>query len=183
MRIVSEDFLFKLKSEKLNIPLKKVVPEEIPLEVLEMIPSESAKYYQMVPLVKKDNTLEVGMVYPEDLKTQEAINFLARQGKFKYKVFLITPDSFERTIKQYKTLKKEVKKALQELETEMEQRPSVEKGEFERMAEEAVDIFFFVASILEKLGVDGDEIFVKKLKYNKGRVAVANEKEQHFDYK
>ena len=53
----------------------------------------------------------------------------------------------------------------------------------ERMAEEAVDIFFFVASILEKLGVDGDEIFVKKLKYNKGRVAVANEKEQHFDYK
>ena len=25
MRIVSEDFLFKLKSEKLNLPLKKVV--------------------------------------------------------------------------------------------------------------------------------------------------------------
>jgi len=147
MRIVSEDFLFKLKSEKSNIPLKQVVPEEIPLEVLEMIPSESAKYYQMVPLAKKDNTLEVGMVYPEDLKTQEAISFLARQGKFNYKVFLITPSSFEKTIKQYKTLKKEVKKALEELETEMEQRPAVKRTEFERMAEEA-PITKVVANIL-----------------------------------
>jgi NTP pyrophosphatase (non-canonical NTP hydrolase) len=51
----------------------------------------------------------------------------------------------------------------------------------EKMAEEAVDIFFFVASILEKLDVDGDQIFEEKLNHNRSRVAVANGQEQHFD--
>jgi NTP pyrophosphatase (non-canonical NTP hydrolase) len=51
----------------------------------------------------------------------------------------------------------------------------------EKMAEEAVDIFFFVASILEKLGADGDRIFEEKLRRNKSRAAVSNGSEQHFD--
>jgi len=51
----------------------------------------------------------------------------------------------------------------------------------EKMAEEAIDIFFFVASILEKLDVDGDEIFTSKLQRNKNRVAISNRQEQHFD--
>jgi NTP pyrophosphatase (non-canonical NTP hydrolase) len=51
------------------------------------------------------------------------------------------------------------------------------------MAEEAVDVFFFVASILEKLDVDGDKIFKEKLRQNMERIAVANGQEQHFDSK
>lgn len=51
----------------------------------------------------------------------------------------------------------------------------------EKMAEEAVDVFFFVASILEKLDVDGDKIFEEKLKQNQERIAVAKGQEQHFD--
>ena len=37
-KIVPEDFLFGLKSENLKIPLKEVLPEEVPLRVLELIP-------------------------------------------------------------------------------------------------------------------------------------------------
>jgi len=140
--LVPEGFLFELKSENLKIPLKKVVPEEVPLKILELIPHESAKYYKMIPLAKKDNTLEVGMVYPENLQTQEALKFLSRQGKFNYKVFLITPTTFDNLFKQYRTLKKEVKRALEELELEIKteedkKRFPTEKAEFERMAEEA----------------------------------------------
>jgi type IV pilus assembly protein PilB len=139
--LVPEDFLFELKSENLKIPLKKVVPEEVPLKVLELIPHESAKYYKMIPLAKKEKTLEVGMVYPEDLKAQEALKFLARQEKFGYKVFLITPTTFDNLFKQYRTLKKEVKRALEELEVEIKAEekklPPMEKAEFEKMAEEA----------------------------------------------
>jgi len=51
----------------------------------------------------------------------------------------------------------------------------------ERMAEEAVDVIFFAASILEKLGVDGDRIFEDKIQRNKARVAVSTLSEQHFD--
>ena len=39
-RIVSEDFLFGLKSETLKIPIKIVAPADVSLEVLETIPEE-----------------------------------------------------------------------------------------------------------------------------------------------
>jgi type IV pilus assembly protein PilB len=138
--VVPEQVLYQLKSEDLKIPLKEVAVEEVPLETLELIPEETARYYQMIPLNKKDKVLEIGMVYPEDLKAQEALKFLARQGNFTYRVFLIIPTTFKNLLKQYRTLKREVGKALAELETELKEekakrRPSV--AEFERMAEEA----------------------------------------------
>lgn len=140
-KIVNEKFLFDLKSENLKIPLKEVDIEEIPLAVLELIPEESARYYMMIPLARTDNFLEVGMVYPEDLASQEALKFLARQSKFSYKVFLITPTILEKLWRKYRTLKGEVTKALEELKTELE----VEKvaaepmklAELERIVEEA----------------------------------------------
>ena len=117
--IITENFLFQLKAENLKIPLKPVAVSEIPLSILELIPRESAQYYQMVPLAKKDKTLEVGMVYPEELKAQEALKFLARQGNYSYKVYLITPSDFKKLLKQYWAPQKEVKKALSEVESEM----------------------------------------------------------------
>ncbi len=139
--IASEDFLFGLKSENLNIPLKKVIPEEVPLKLLELIPEDSAKYYSMIPLDKKDNVLEVGMIYPEDLKAQEALKFLARQEGFDFQVFLITINTFNNVLKQYRTLKREVSSALEELETELKT-DKVDKSpklpsEISRLVEEA----------------------------------------------
>lgn len=122
-KLIPEETLFVLKSEILKIPL--VTPQEdIPLKILEFIPEDSAKYYQMIPLSQKEDILEVGMIYPEDLKAQEALKFLARQGKFSYRISLINPFVFENLFKQYKNLKKEVTQALEELETELK----IEKG-------------------------------------------------------
>jgi len=155
-RIVSEDFLFGLKSEKLKIPLKIVSPGEILLKVLETIPEESAKYYQMIPLTKKDSRLEIGMVYPEDLKAREALEFLARQNKFSYRIFLITLTNFNELLRKYRTLRKEVTRALEELETELkvEKVKKVGMAEVERMVEEA-PISKVVAVILRH-AVDGN---------------------------
>lgn len=139
--IISEDFLFDLKSKNLKIALKKIIPEEVPLKILEAIPEESARYYQMIPLAKRDNLFEIGMIYPEDLKAQEALKFLARQGKFNFQVFLITFTTFNNLLKQYRTLRREVTRALEELETELKtERVEVKpmKGaEIERLIEEA----------------------------------------------
>lgn len=153
-KVVAEDFLFSLKSENLKIPLKKVAVDEIPLETLESIPEETVKYYQMAPLSKKENFLEVGMVYPEDLKAQEALKFLARQGKFNYRVFLISPTTFNEILKQYRTLKRELGRALEELKVELkEERVPRTAEEFERLAEEA-PITKIVAVMLRQ-AVDG----------------------------
>ena len=162
--IVSEDFLFELKSGYLKIPFKKIRLEEIPMEILEQIPEETARYYQMVPLAKKENVLEVGMVYPEDLASQEALSFLARRGKFTYQVFLITETNFKNILDKYKTPKREVGKALEELETELKGRKIPRSAEIERMVEEA-PISKMVAVIL-KYGVEGEasDIHIEPLK-------------------
>ena len=154
-RIVTEDFLLGLKGEVLKIPLKAVSPEEVQLKALETIPEESAKYYKMLPLAKEGNRLEVGMVYPEDLKAREALEFLARQNKFSYQIFLISLSNFNELLTKYRSLKKEVKRALEELETELEKekRPGVQAIEVERIAEEA-PISKIVAVILRH-AVDG----------------------------
>ncbi len=166
--IVPEDILFSLKGENLKIPLRKVVPENLPLEILELIPQESAKFYKMIALSKKEKSLEVGMVYPEDLKAQEALKFLSRQGKFSYKVILISLSNFNNLLKQYQSLKKEVKVALEELETELKTEEGKEvptkKTELERMVEEA-PITRVVAVIL-KQAIEGkaSDIHIEPMK-------------------
>lgn len=155
--IVSEDFLFGLKSEKLKIPLKAVYPEDVSLKTLETIPEESAKYYRMIPLAREDNRLEVGMVYPEDLKAREALEFLARQNKLTYRIFLITLSNFEELLRKYRTLRKEVTRALEELEGELKEKvetKGIRARELERMVEEA-PISKVVAVILRH-AVDGN---------------------------
>ncbi|MBI4359058.1 MAG: type II/IV secretion system protein [Candidatus Nealsonbacteria bacterium] len=155
---LEEGLLFNLKSEDLKVPLKEVLPEEVPLKVLELIPEDSARFYKMIPLAKKEDVLEVGMVYPEDMAHQEALKFLSRQGKWKSQIFLISLSTFNKLLKQYRTLRKEVEKALGELERDLEEEKVRPKGlptvaEFERLAEEA-PITKVVAVILGH-GVDG----------------------------
>jgi type IV pilus assembly protein PilB len=157
-RIMPEEALFTLKSENLKIPLKKVFPDEVPLQVLELIPEDSARYYQIIPLSRKDKVLEVGMVYPEDIKAQEALEFLARRNKISYQISLITLSDFKNLLKRYRSLRGEVTRALEELETELKEERvealPVEITEFERVAEEAP--ISKVVAVLLRHAVDGN---------------------------
>jgi type IV pilus assembly protein PilB len=163
-KILSEDELFSLKSEILKIPLKKFDPKEISPEILKEIPEETADFYKLFPISKKGKTLEVGMVYPEDLDAREAINFLARQKNLEIKISLITLSNFKRAIAEYRAKREEIERALEELEREMkvERRPAI--SEIERIAEEA-PITKAVASIL-RYGVEGEssDIHIEPLK-------------------
>jgi len=114
--ITSEDVIFRAKSELIKIPLKKVSADEIPLEILEIIPEDPTSNYKIVPLSKNGNVVEMGMVYPESVPAQDALRFLSRQGNFKYEVSLITLSDFNKLLKQHKTLKSETKKALEEIQ-------------------------------------------------------------------
>lgn len=116
--LATEDYLFEKKSKILGIALKKVKPEDIALEVLELIPEEAATNYKMVPLAKKDGIVQVGMIYPENISAQNALRFLARQENFKYETFLIGFKNLENLLKQHRTLKSETNRALDELKKE-----------------------------------------------------------------
>lgn len=140
-KIVAEDFLFQLKSEDLKVPLVQVAPKDIPLKILELIPEDSAKYYRMIPFAKQEDILDIGMVYPEDPKAQEALKFLARQGNFSSRVSLMSPSMLEGILRQYRTLKEGGTQALQDLEEEIKKGwdENVPSGpaELQRLVEEA----------------------------------------------
>ena len=163
---VSEQVLFDIKSEKLKIPLKQVTADQISLEVLELIPEETAQHYSMIPLSKVDQILEVGMVYPEDRKAQEALKFLARKQNFNYKVFLISLTAFKDILKQYRTLKSEVGQALEELEMESQAEDMTTMAEFKRMAEEAP--ITKMVSVILRHAVEGEasDVHIEPTKEN-----------------
>jgi type IV pilus assembly protein PilB len=117
-KIVPEVTLFDLKSKILGIPIKKVKAEEVLPEVLDMIPEEASVNYKMAPLSKGNNFLQVGMVYPENIEAQNALRFLANQGKFTYQVYLITFSELADILKQHKNISAETKKALEQLNRE-----------------------------------------------------------------
>jgi len=156
--ILSEQTLFKLKSQLLKIPLKQVVPEKISPEVLELIPKESAQYYKMVPLKKEKNSFEVGMVYPEDSQAQEALKFLTRQSKLSYNSFLITLSDFKKCLERYRVPQQEMEKALERLESEIKvegkEEVAIEKEEFKRLVEEAPIIK--MVSVILRQAVEGN---------------------------
>ncbi len=161
--LLSEEKLFELKAQVQNLPLIKKIEKEIPLDILKIIPEETAKYYKIVPLSKENKTLNIGMVYPEDLKAQEAINFLSRVQNFNFKIFLITPSLFKNIIQLYRAPAKEVENVLEELETVLKSEKISLVSE-EALKEEA-PISKMVAVFL-KYGIDGEasDIHIEPLK-------------------
>lgn len=153
-----EKEVFSVKSDLLGIPIKDFEIDEIDSKILGLIPEESAKHYKMIPLKKEGDVLDVGMVFPEDLKAQEILNFLSRQNKFSYNVFLIKLTKFDEAIKQYREIKKEFSSALETLEGELEREANELKNigykdSAQALTEEAPVIK--MVTVILKYAVDG----------------------------
>ncbi|MHB1316855.1 MAG: GspE/PulE family protein [Minisyncoccota bacterium] len=111
--------ILQAKGEYLEIPTRSLDGVEIPMNVLEYIPEESARYYSFVPIALNNGVLEVGITDPDNIEGRDALNFIAAKVNTPYKVFLISKEDFDKVIVSYKGLSGEVNKALNELETEL----------------------------------------------------------------
>jgi type IV pilus assembly protein PilB len=160
-KILDEKKLDEIKSEYYEIGVfGGNETMEIPNNILSLIPEESATFYKVIPIEVKDDVLEVGIADPDNIKAKEAVNFITRQKKLKFKLVLINDRIFNVFIKQYRNIKEEVGKALSALETEMGGTEDIQLFSFdhkpdqqERLAEEA-PIIKMVAVILRH-AVDG----------------------------
>lgn len=117
-KLILEEELFELKSKVYKIPLKKINAENVPALVLELMPEEASANYKMSPIARTDDSVEIGMVYPENIAAQNALRFLAGQQSFNYKVFLISFKTLADLLKQRKNISSETKRALDELSKE-----------------------------------------------------------------
>lgn len=116
---VKQEDILNARGEFLNVPVRSLGSSTVPFDVLEYIPEESARHYRFAPIGLVDDTLEVGIVDPDNMEARDALNFLATKKNIPYNVFLITVSDFDKIIEMYKGLTGEVTKALSELETEL----------------------------------------------------------------
>jgi len=107
------------KKKEIKFPKIDLSEKEISSDILKEIPEEAAVFYKFVPISKKDNLLEVGMVDPDDIKAREALRFITRRSGLEKKIFAISEADLEKVLKKYRTFRGEVKKALKELDSEL----------------------------------------------------------------
>jgi len=97
--LISEKELIKIEAYLLGIPFINLEEEVIPLETLKIIPESISRAHNIVAFNKKENSLEVAMLDPEDLRTVEFIKKIA--PAFKILVRLTTPGGIKNALSQY----------------------------------------------------------------------------------
>jgi type IV pilus assembly protein PilB len=115
-RGIPEQELLEAKGAITGVPTRVVDKKRVIFEVLKMIPEESARHYNFVPLEVVEGVLEIGMLDPTDITAREALNFIAAKLNMPFKIFIISKSNLNAVIDGYKGLGGEVTKALGELE-------------------------------------------------------------------
>lgn len=112
---VDPKVILKIKSEVLNIPYKIFsAQEEVDLNVLKLLDEQAAKTYKMAIFDKKENTVFIGAVEPEEKQVQQAYEYFLKTHNFEGKIFLITPGDFYKIIRRYHDFYDDVKKYVLE---------------------------------------------------------------------
>jgi len=116
--LVDIEELTKFKAKTYNLNYYSLIGAKIPDQVLNLIPAEVAENYKIICFEVVKGKMNVGMVDPENFKAIEAIDFLAKEENLQPEYFLISALSFDTALKHYKTLGKEVSRALKTKEDE-----------------------------------------------------------------
>lgn len=136
--------------------------EAVSQQVLEFIPVEAAKNYNIVPLKVEDETLLVGVNDPGDFRLREVLNFVSSKHGLPYKYVFLLSDDLNKLLRGYDNLTGEVGEALTTLETELNDeiafRKEQDNDDVQRLAAEHIKedapVTKLVATIL-RYAVDG----------------------------
>jgi type IV pilus assembly protein PilB len=114
-RIVPDEKVAELKSELLKIPYKKIDATSVDPKLFSVVPEETARTYETIPLSLQDGLLVIGMLHPEDPKAQEAMKFIARQNQLNLGVYLIAYSDWRTVLAKYSPYRAEIAKAVESL--------------------------------------------------------------------
>jgi len=115
--LVDEKTTAQIKSELFKLPTKFFTKNEIVSQsILNLVPEDTARHYNFTAFNKEGNVLDIGMVYPDDLKAQEAVKFVASRLNLGIKVFIITLSDLKNLLKQYQTFTEEFNKLVEDFQ-------------------------------------------------------------------
>ncbi|HIP21516.1 MAG TPA: type II/IV secretion system protein [Candidatus Pacebacteria bacterium] len=94
----------------------------VPDEILNNIPLESARRYNMVPInISEEGYFEVGMLNPENMIAKTTLQFISTSIGYPYRIRLISFETYENIIGLYSGSKSEVSRALGQYGIDAEQ--------------------------------------------------------------
>lgn len=135
--------------------------ETVPQNVLEYIPVEAAKNYEIIPLKLENDTLLVGVNDPEDFRLREVLSFISTKHGIPYKFVYLLKEDLQKLLQAYDSLTGEVDQALVSLESELDREIAERKNETEEVQaltaehiKEDAPVTKIVATIL-RYAVDG----------------------------
>src|SRR5258708_2311921 len=85
---------------------------------MNFLPEETARTYQAVPISLQDNLFVVGMLHPDDAKSQDALKFIARQNHVNLGVYLISYSDWDEALKKYSPYRAQIARAIQSVGTQ-----------------------------------------------------------------
>ena len=130
-KLVDSTQLAQVKSQIFNIPAVDFVDKKVSRDILNLIPEDSAKNYELVAFDRDRDILMVAMVDPANLKAVEIAEFIAHNQNFnEVKYFVTSYVSWQKAMEQYSDLTGEVQEALNVVkEEESEETKPLEESE------------------------------------------------------
>ena len=114
---ITEESMLKALGEHFRMPYKSLpATNPVEKEAIQFIPEESAKHYNFVPISVKDGALEVGVIDPDNIEAQDALQFISAKVGMPYKLFLISKADLKRVLDEYESFTGVVDEALSELD-------------------------------------------------------------------
>jgi type IV pilus assembly protein PilB len=111
-KIVDEERLTEVKAEFFGLNYYNLADNDVPEAILNFLPEDIARTYQIVCFGKENRNIKIGLVEP-NLKAMEAVNFLSAEENLKVEYFLISASSWQKAFKQYQKIEQEISSALE----------------------------------------------------------------------
>jgi type IV pilus assembly protein PilB len=147
-KVLSEVDLLKIKSETLNVPIVDLTSQQIPQEILNLVPEPIAHRHQVISFLKTKDELSLAMCDPDDIQTKE---FMQKKTGLKIKTFLIGKTSLDFGLSKYHaSLEKEIKHLFSASGKSLVATPEGESADdgLKKMAEE-IPVIRVVDTLLE----------------------------------
>ncbi|MEK7077145.1 MAG: ATPase, T2SS/T4P/T4SS family, partial [Patescibacteria group bacterium] len=111
-RLAESGAVAEVKAKLLSVPYQKINFDALDEGLKDLVPEETARVYKVAPLAREKDLLVIGMVYPDDLKAQEALKFIARRLRMSLGVYLISYADWEAALRKYSPYKSGIEAAV-----------------------------------------------------------------------
>lgn len=147
-KVITEQQLLEFKSEEFGAPIVDLHDQEIPVEILNLVPEPIAHRNKVISFAKTDKEVSLAMTDPSDIQTRE---FIKKKTGLEIKAFLIGKSSLEFGLSKYHSnLEGEIQHLVDEGKSGKTETtdPTLANDELKKLAQE-IPVIQVVDTLLE----------------------------------